>query len=336
MKTLLSLLWLMMVLPSMACTSAIIPASKSATGRPIIWKHRDTGADNNFLYRVEPAESGSIGYVGLFNGGDSLLTEAWMGFNDAGFAIINTASYNLAPDTAVYKDQEGRVMALALSKCRSLADFENLLAELPKPMGVQANFGVVDALGAAAYYETDDFSFTKYDVGDSIVIRTNFSFSGEKDKGAGYIRYLAAEKLLGEVNEISPEYLVDTVSSSFYHGLIGRDMAEDAYVNDRDFIPRKISTASIAIECVNPGQEPSEIRAYGKLGYPPLARANKITLTYIPAGFTPAGELWRSQECDRAFDLRRKCISFPRGNGFDYLDMQAIKYFSPSAHTLEQ
>ena len=78
----------------------------------MMWKHRDTGADHNFIQRVEADTSrpGSIGYVALFNGGDTGLREAWMGMNDAGFAVMNTASYNLAPDTTDYKDREGLVI----------------------------------------------------------------------------------------------------------------------------------------------------------------------------------------------------------------------------------
>lgn len=87
--------------------------------------------------------------MALYNGGDSLLAEAWMGLNDAGFAIMNTASYNLAPDTASVKDREGIVMRLALERCRTLDDFETLLDTLPRPLGVQANFGVLDASAPA-------------------------------------------------------------------------------------------------------------------------------------------------------------------------------------------
>ena len=114
-----------------ACTSAIVAASRSASGRPILWKNRDTGADNNFLARVEPTDS-TFGFIGLFNAGDSALSEAWMGMNDAGFAIMNTASYNLAPDTAAYKDREGAVMAAALARCRTVADFYNPVYETPE------------------------------------------------------------------------------------------------------------------------------------------------------------------------------------------------------------
>ncbi len=154
---LLSAAALLAVCDAGACTSAMVSAKAAKNSRPLLWKHRDTSAENNFVERT-PARNGDLANVALCNAGDSTLSEAWMGMNEAGFAIMNTASYNLAPDTAAYKDREGAVMALALKKCRSLSDFETLLDTLPKPMGVQANFGLIDASGQGAYYETDDYA----------------------------------------------------------------------------------------------------------------------------------------------------------------------------------
>jgi len=143
---------------SEACTSAIVAASATADGRPILWKHRDTSASNNFLYRVE--QPGKIGFVGLFNGADELnLDEAWMGMNDAGFAIMNTVAYNLPANEPDWIDREGVVMSMALASCRTVDDFERLLKQLPRPMGVRTNFGVIDAEGNGAYFETDDYNY---------------------------------------------------------------------------------------------------------------------------------------------------------------------------------
>ena len=80
-----------------------------------------------------------------------------------GFAIMNSASYNLnLQDTSKLKDNEGFVMKKALQSCATLQDFEALLKSLPKPMGVNANFGVIDANGGAAYYETSNYTFIKF------------------------------------------------------------------------------------------------------------------------------------------------------------------------------
>ncbi len=74
-----------------ACTSAIVSASANPSGRPILWKHRDTSTIDNKIEYVAPADGG-YGYVALFNAADKNLREAWMGMNEAGFAVMNTAS----------------------------------------------------------------------------------------------------------------------------------------------------------------------------------------------------------------------------------------------------
>ncbi len=228
-----------------ACTSAIVGADRTLDGRILMWKHRDTGTEHNFVDRVAATDS-TLAFVALFNGGDSLLLEAWTGMNEAGFAIMNTASYNLAPDTAVIKDREGIIMRRALEKCRSLADFETLLDTLARPMGVQANFGVIDTSGNGAYYETDDRSYRKYSIEDTdshVLLRTNFSVSGNDTDGMGYIRYENASHLLEPyiaTSTVTPEVFTEQLSRSFWHSLLGRDFAAggDKWVVDQDFISR--------------------------------------------------------------------------------------------------
>lgn len=314
-----------------ACTSMIVSARASASGRPLLWKHRDTGVDNNFLQRVEPA-NGCYGYVGLFNAGDSLLQEAWMGMNDAGFAIMNTASYNLAPDTTNYVDREAFVMTEALRHCASVDEFEVLLAQLPKPLGVQANFGVIDAYGGAAYFETSDHAWTRFDANDEpsgVLIRTNYSFSGVEGQGSGYIRYQTAYRLSAQAistGQVTPMLLTETLSRSFYHSLLGEDFLNNGarYVVDADFIPRPISTASIVVEGVNTPSDAPRIEMWAALGYPPCAPVHHVTLTNIPAELRPTSQ-WRSIACDDAAQLRRTAIPTIGSNSVEYIDLEKLR-----------
>lgn len=312
----------------LACTSMIVSAERSATGRPLLWKHRDTDADNNFLARVEPTDS-TAGYVGLFNAGDSLLAEAWMGMNDRGFAIMNTASYNLPDLESDLADREAAVMTEALKYCATLADFEALLQRLPKPLGVQANFGVIDAQGGAAYFETSDRSWTRYDVADSpdgLLVRTNHSIGGEPGKGRGYVRYATVMKLLSESpGKLAPSDLTEGFSRQFYHSMLARDCSTDSIVVNVDFIPRPISTASLVVEGIAPGMAPDEIQMWGCLGYPPTAVSRLTTLYEIPQDFAPAGPQWRSQACDEAFERYRSAIPINIGGDNPYIDMTILR-----------
>ena len=336
MRLLFSLLCLLSVVCAHACTSMLVSAKTSATGRPLMWKHRDTGTEHNFVERVNPADG--IGYVALFNGGDSLLTEAWMGMNDAGFAVMNTASYNLAPDTAAFKDAEGLVMTAALKSCRSVDDFENLLRTLPKPMGVQANFGVMDAYGDMAYFETDDYKYTRFNIGDDpdscsvtgCMIRTNHSLTGNDTDGFGYVRFENARHILApeiETGTLSPWAFTENASRSFWHSLIGRDMAQtsDRWVVDQDFIPRNISSASVVIEGVNPGENPQDMAMWTVIGYPPCSSVQLVSLSHVPDGLRPVAPGYRSPACNTVIKLKRKAFPIHHGNGNKYIDMDFLR-----------
>ncbi|MDE6269438.1 MAG: C45 family peptidase [Muribaculaceae bacterium] len=315
-----------------ACTSMVVSARASATGRPLLWKHRDSSGDMNFVERT-PASDGDFGFCALYNGGDSLLTDAWTGVNDAGFAIMNTASYNLAPDTAKLQDQEGVVMALALKRCATVDDFEKLLRELPRPMGVQANFGVTDARGGAAYFETNDHNFVRYDADSTpsgVLIRSNFSMSGEPDKGMGYIRYRNACALADSAireGAVSPELLTEHLSRSFYHSLMGCDFAEgdscSRWVVDQDFIPRRSSVASVVID--GPVM-------WTVIGYPPVGHAVAATPGHVPDELRPIRPGFTSPAAEEADSLRRIVFPIEAGSGQHYVDMQALKPIMAEQH----
>lgn len=276
--------------PIMACTSAIIGADASGSGRPLLWKHRDTSTTDNKIEYVGSDKDGGYSYVALFNAKDKALKEAWMGMNEYGFAIMNTASYNIKDDKVPAKnmDKEGLVMTVALRTCKTVDDFEKLLNTLPRPMGVEANFGVIDALGNGAYFETNNHSFVKFDVADApghVLIRTNYSHSGRKNEGYGYVREANAEKLMADAIAgkcVTPEFLTEEVSRSFYHDVKGKDMLEtgERWLIDEDFIPRYKSTATVVIEGVTPQKEIDDVTPeliipqyimWTGLGYPPVA-----------------------------------------------------------------
>lgn len=319
---------------SIACTSAIVSAKASKTGRPLLWKHRDTGTEHNFVEKVD-AKNGNYAYVALYNGGDSILRDAWLGMNEVGFAIMNTASYNLAPDTAKLKDQEGYVMSLALQKCHTLADFETLLDTLSKPMGVQANFGMIDATGDGAYYETNDYTYTKFSLKDAengVLVRTNYSYTGEEGGGYGYIREDNAWHLLEPYiknKNIEASTFTDEISRSFYHSLKGRDVAKgkDRWVVDQDYIPRRTTSASVVMEGILPEEDPSLYIMWTEIGYPPCSYTLPVMIDYLPQELRPQGEEWRSQLCSEIIEKKHKVFSIKRGSGKHYIDMNAIRAY---------
>ncbi len=118
LATILLLLLFAISEKSNACTTAVISGKAAPDGRSMIWKLRDTDdLENSFRY----FNDGKYSYIGLVNSKDTEGVNVWGGSNRAGFAIMNSASYNVnVGDTTSLKDMEGVFMKLALQKCASL------------------------------------------------------------------------------------------------------------------------------------------------------------------------------------------------------------------------
>jgi hypothetical protein len=248
-----------------SCTTAVVSGKYTKDGRPVLWKHRDSDFyQNKLMYFTD----GKYNYIGLVNSEDFQGEQVWSGTNSTGFSIMNAALYDVNLDyNGDYKDREGYVMKMALQQCATLEDFEKFLNNLPKPMGVAANFGVIDAQGGAAYYETDNNSFVKFDANDPRVapngylIRTNHSFTGKKDEGFGYIRYENAHDLFSDAfatNKLNYQTIITEFSRSFYHSLLKTDYRDNTdsytekqhFINAGDLIVRNSSVSAVIVHGV--------------------------------------------------------------------------------------
>ncbi len=325
-----------------ACTTAIISGKCTVDGRPLLWKHRDSGFKQN---KIMYFDDGLYEYKGLVNTVDTLGREIWAGYNSKGFAIMNSASYNLKPesDTTSLKDREGVVMKKALQTCTTVDDFEELLQEWSRPIGVEANFGVIDAHGGAAYFETSNFNYHKINVNDpaiapyGYVIRTNHSFNGKHDDGYGYIRYMAAERLLynaAATNNLSARFLLQTGSRALKHALTGKNLRahplpredKEHFVLLQDFIPRYSSVSTVVVHGVKKQQSPQWTTMWTILGFPLTSVAVPV---WIQTG-KALSDLLKSNEgapaplCDYALALKERCFPIQRGSGYKYLQLSAL------------
>ncbi len=327
---------------SLACTSAIVSGKYTADGRPILFKHRDSDFEDNKLVFFK---DGKYEYIGLVNSKDTLNKQVWGGCNSVGFAIMNTASYNLKADddTASVEDREGIVMKMALMQCETIEDFEKMLDNMPKPWGVQANFGVIDAYGGAAYYETGNYSYKKVDVNDPMlapfgyIIRTNYSFDGKEDEGYGYIRYLTAEELIynaAAAKSLNTKFFLQDVSRSLKHSLMNTDLGiepkysekENGYEPMNDYIVRNGSVSSILIQGVKKGEAPTNATIWTILGF-------QFTTVAVPTwlfGGEQLPELVVKDEsgnaplCDKSLILKNRCFPIKRGSGGRYMDLAQV------------
>lgn len=279
-----SVLLLLFAAPSYACTTVIVSAKASATGRPLMWKQRDTGAEFNYM-AFFPSEDGRYSYTGVVNTADTERESVWCGSNEAGFSIMNAMSYGLSPLITSDRPYEGMVMKRALEICRTVSDFEDYIESLPRPNGIESNFGVIDAEGGAAYFEVHDYGFTRFDVDDApegYLIRSNWSVTGRKGEGKGYDRYdVAAAKMKAHTGGFTAEWIIDE---------LGRD----------PLIARSKTVNSVVFEGVGDGDPVNSTLMWAVMGYTPYAFVLPV---WVAAGGlfpAPLGENGRSAQNELA------------------------------------
>jgi len=201
---------------SFACTIGVFGPGASAGGRPMLWKNRDVNDENQEVGYFDGPE---YRYVTNVYAGDTL--DAWAGINEAGFAIMNSNSFNvLGRDRSPADD--GNIMRLALGTCATVSEFAGLLDSL-NVIGREtpANFGVFDSTGAAAVFEASNLFYNRYDCdADTVgfVIRANYSVSGNPDRQTGRNRYERAMQLA------VPARHEDRIDSRFIVRTLARDI----------------------------------------------------------------------------------------------------------------
>jgi hypothetical protein len=288
--------------PTVACTTAVISGAATADGRPILWKNRDASDLHN---QVVACHDGRYGYVGVVNQGDTAGLQIWAGINTQGFAIMNAASYSLEEGDTV---AEGNFMKLALQMCASVADFQALLDKTSPGRDISANFGVIDARGGAAFFETGKKTYTRYDATDpkvathGYIVRTNYSESANREKGSGFLRAERANALFEAMLTGGPlmvqRMLVgacrDIGNARLGDPLGARQPDDPVWAYTRDSINRYETSSAALFAGVKPGEDPALATAWIILGQPvtgvavPLWAAAGEVPAEVAAGKDPA------------------------------------------------
>ena len=298
------------ILPTNACTTAVISGKYTKDGKPMLWKNRDTGYLQNFL---DYNNDGKYSYIGLVNSKDLKRTSIWIGVNNVGFGIMNSASYNLNLDIdARLTGKEGITMRQALMTCRTLADFEAFLDAIPKPSGLEANFGVIDADGGAAFYEFNHEGYVKFDANDpkvapfGYIVRANYSHTGKLGReSSGYIRFNTVNELFydkASTTGLTAQFIQQNVAKGLKHSLMNEDLFDKygnlppnhpQYAHFRDYIPRSGSSSSVVVEGVKKGQNPNLATLWSNVGFP-------LSSMMIPTWVAGGKELPRMVQRDEA------------------------------------
>lgn len=227
--SLIGLLLFLTGVESYACTSCIVSGKYTKDGKAVMFKHRDSSCQD---VEVEYFQGEKYRMMGIVNADWRTnplarfafgTPEIWGGMNETGFAIMNTATYDLKDDDVPdnLMDGEGILMYRALSVCETLEDFEHFLDTLSRPMRVEANFGVIDEKGGAAYYEVNNHSWTKLDVNREPLgyrVVTNFTMTGRVEDRKGVDRYIKAHKILAStyvpMEEWDHNFFIKNISCS--------------------------------------------------------------------------------------------------------------------------
>ncbi len=318
-----------------ACTTAVISGKATKDGRPMLWKNRDTWAVNN---RIVIFTDGKYKCTGLVNSKDKKGNSIWIGYNSAGFAIMNSASYNLNNDTIKQTGLEGHLMKKALQNCATIDEFEKMLNDMPQPRRLEANFGVIDAQGGAAYFELGNYKVIKIDANDQAVapngylIRTNYSFMGTPGKGGGYIRYVSTQQVLENAvrnGGITIKTIMRDATKNLHHSLTGTNLWDyvslpadhQKMVWFRDYVPRTGSASSCMVQGVTPGQNTSLTTMWTDLGWPlasvtiPVILSPKNTL---PSVLQYDKNVKDAPLCHFALTLKNRCFTYKWGTSSKY------------------
>lgn len=191
-----------------ACTSAIVSATKSSEGVPLLWKHRDASKWNCHIAYVEGGKYAYTALVSL-NGKNT-----YCGINEKGFAVMNNATYNFPiPDKTFKSKNAVRSMGDILSECATVEEFEAWLAKSNGKRSYATIYAVGDPSGAVAYFEVGQEYYKRYDVSErqeGFDVRGNFCFSGiEEKRGLSINRYNIAMNQMKERAMFTPHDFID-------------------------------------------------------------------------------------------------------------------------------
>lgn len=258
-----------------ACTIVAVSGRVTADGRPMIFKTRD-GSNNDIKIKIG---TGS-GHVYLCQTGVT-VDVAYSGYNDSGFAIVSSHSYNM-PNSDYWWNAQ--MMQWALERCSTVSEFQYMLDTITKPISVRSNYGVMDAQGNVAIFEVNAYNYVRYDAdsaADGFLVRANHSLSQDTTgmnsmDPTSIPRYLIASAYLEETiltnGVISKEDLFGlsrclvNMEGDDLHDLA--PLNEDVYtpVEFRYYVPCRYSTSAMIIQGVLPNEQHKITVAWTMLG----------------------------------------------------------------------
>ncbi|HPS17182.1 MAG TPA: T9SS type A sorting domain-containing protein [Bacteroidales bacterium] len=312
------------------CTVGVASGSATKDGRPLLWKTRDNSSspDNEVKYNT------SFKYKFIYVADAGTSTLSWMGVNEHGFAIINSASTDLVSNLT--GPGNGTLMRDVLGACKTIDEFQHYLDSTNiTGRSTQANFGVIDSTGAAAFFETGGNVYYKFDTdstANGFIIRTNFSVNGGGNYGIE--RYNRSNVLINNF------FNGDSLNYKSIIRYQMRDFSDNnsnpvsipfagnwsigipyGYIYCEKSICRTSSVSTSVIHGVLPSEKPVLTTMWTILGQP----ASTVALPYWPVGYTPAEAdgSTTSALCDKANEIRTTLFDYSSND--NYIDTYKLR-----------
>ncbi|MBU1920629.1 hypothetical protein KKG66_07270, partial [bacterium] len=280
-----------------ACTTAVISGSATASGRPLLWKNRDRSIEDQ---EVVYFNDGLYPYVTITNAGDSI--EAWGGANSTGFAIEDANNWNTTDPAG--PDDDGTIIKLALQTCVTVDDFQDILDSTSIAGHTEpAIFGVIDAFGGAAMFETFVDSYVRYDADDpedaplGVLVRSNWSYAGSTQGRLGVFRHNRSKDFIEaavEGDSLDLMYMLQTVMRDLHPetGFNPYPLPTQTqfgslplgWTSTYGAICRRLSVSGLVVEGILPGEDPLLTTCW----IIPMAEQYGVALPFwVAAGLTP-------------------------------------------------
>lgn len=337
------------------CTIAVISGRATADGRPLLWKNRDVAEQDNIVRFY----AGRVhAYLGLSNAG--VADKIYAGLNSAGLAIVNAVSTDLA---GTGESENGIFIKRILEECATVDEVEALLAATNGAgRKTQANFGVIDARGRGAIFETGNRSSVRFDADaapSGFLVRTNFALTGTiPENGEGFIRFDRASAILG------PAAAARAIDVRFLFDRAARDLVNEAfdpyplpfggsqsghpagYLRTDYSINRYKTASSVVVHGAAPGEDPLLATMWCLLGEPvcgvalPLwVRAGDVPYEFCGSYFSPLREAVKIREAECYTDpssdryLNTRILADGRGRGLAAFIGRLEALIFPAAET---
>mgnify|MGYP000931726289 FL=1 len=168
------------------------------------------------------------------------------------------------------------------------------------------------------------------------LVHTNYSFTGDPDRGAGHIRFNTAHHLFLQAwqqGNFTVRWILQEASRSLWHSLTGVDLEQQEFpagvqkfVHFTDFIPRYSSTSSVVIQGVLPGEEVSLTTMWAIVGFPLTSVTMPLWLAagdQQPSLVLP-GKKGNAPLCEKSLLLKERLFPVKMGYGSNYMNVSAL------------